>query len=183
VPAAEYASAAEPGLYKWPDGVSGNWRVVEWTPARGAWSLEEGSALVGGVARLRADEVRVPGYTCEQAAFEMSDTGRFWKLFEQCENGVPGYDCRDVEWTGQTMLGCAGRGPESEPTALAEVTADCLDGEGLPFTFSKVSSARALVTLLDVEAISASSSWSSIWSRQNDGIFGGSSGRALAVVR
>jgi len=147
-PAAAYRPPARPGQSTWPDALGGDWRVIEWVPGRiGTWSFEEGSALVGQVAQLHADEVQVPGYTCQRASFQVSDTGRFWELFKKCQTHEPGRDCRDIGWAGEAMLKCAGS--ESGPTALAEVSASCPDGEGLPFTFSQLSGSRAFLSLPD----------------------------------
>lgn len=113
--------------------------------ARGRF--EEGGALVGQMAQLYTEEVRVPGYSCELPSFQVSDTGAFWELFKRCQSDEPGVDCRDILWAGEAMLKC--RDSASEPTALAEVSADCPEGEGLPFTFSQLSIARAFVSLPD----------------------------------
>lgn len=147
-PATAYRPPSEPRQSTWPAAVGGDWRVIEWVPGRiGTWSLDEGNALVGQVARLHAEEVRVPGYTCERPSFQVSDTGMFWEQFKNCQNNEPARDCPDIHWAGEAMLDC--NGSESGPAALVEVSATCSDGEGLPFTFSQLSVSRAFLHLPD----------------------------------
>ena len=84
---------------------------------------------------------------CELPSFQVSDTGMFWEQFKHCENDEPGRDCRDILWAGEAMLDCSGS--ESGPAVLAEVSANCPDGEGLPFAFSQLSVSRAFLSLPD----------------------------------
>ena len=147
-PASAHRPSSQPGRSTWPAVVGGDWRVVEWVPDRlGVWSLEEGKAFIGQVAQLYAEEPRIPGYTCEVPSFQVSDTGMFWELFKHCQNDEPDRDCRDMFWAGEAMLECRGSG--SGPAALTEVSANCPDGEGLPFTFSQLSDSRAFLRLPD----------------------------------
>ena len=132
----------------WPDALAGEWRVIEWFPARiGTWTYEEGGPLVGQIARLYANDLEVPGYACERPHFAVSDTGEFWEQFEKCQTNQPPVGCRDIGWAGDSMLECAG--PENRPTPLAQVGVSCPDGEGLGLDVAQLSDAQAFLSLSD----------------------------------
>jgi hypothetical protein len=115
----------------------------------GTWGFEAGNALVGQLAQLSDQEIDLPGHPCGRPSFQVLESSRMWREFEECHQSAPaGVDCRSVGWVGDVMKKCAGS--EGVLKSAPAVYAGCSrESGGYGVSVAQVSSTRVLVGLWD----------------------------------